>query len=232
MEGAFMEVLTREDLDQLDRELGLDEWDELDYQADLLEELADLTGKELEELAALTGASGIVITRLDNPGRLGAVRRCADCTEPAMTRKGQRGPHPKRCQACTSQRKRWLDSGGSKAREPYKPCCLEWRAAGNRGLCPQHEDSRDETRRWDEAAYFARTLTPAKPPGGFHIWEPRPRGFMSARGPWEGRTRPDVASIDPYRVDSGREWLGANKGWQEPKSLRVVIEGSAHDDTA
>lgn len=163
------------------------------------------------------------------------VRRCADCPEPAMTRKGSRGPEPKRCGPCTAARKRWLDSGGSQPRKPYQACCKGYKDSGKgNGLCPQHEQSRDETREQDqalsvserEAVWLAAQLDGA---AGWHIEGPGlPKGWKSARGPWEGRTRPEVCHLDPFEDDQAREWLTDKREQftdDPPKSNPVLVRG-------
>ena len=81
------------DLEQLDRELGLDE-DPLDdlsedeLRAELLDELAGRLGLDdsrLEELEKFVGISGLVIVCQDEiPSRATVVRKCLDCPEPGQ----------------------------------------------------------------------------------------------------------------------------------------------------
>jgi hypothetical protein len=158
-----------------------------------------------------------------------SVRRCADCTEPAMTRKGDRGPHPRRCEFHTRARKKAQDAGASKPREPYPACCKEWQEdanPGHTGLCPQHEDHRDEIkeqlRRHDiskqEISWLLAQFGAAEEgdgedtcqPDGWHVeGQPQPKGFTSGRGPDEGRTRPDVHHDDPFGFNPGFSWVYA-----------------------
>jgi hypothetical protein len=167
------------------------------------------------------------------------VRRCADCPEPAMARKGSRGPEPKRCEFHTRERKRHQDNGGSKARGAYAACCAEWQADGNpghTGLCPQHEDHRDENREWQARSVTEREINwllqqlghaeTGEIPKGWHLWEPAPKGWKSARGPWEGRTRPDVHHGDPFGDTAAKQWIEGNQeqfAGSKPKSNRVKV---------
>lgn len=159
------------DLEQLDRELGLeedplDEFDELELLAEFAGEL-HLDLARLDELRAFTGISGIAIVYPDDQDRGNAVRKCKDCDNPARPRKSPNGPWPQRCEECTKKRKRFMDSGGSKAREPYKPCCVQWQLdphPSHRGLCQQCRDARMESRKpvsQREAGWLARTLGPS-----------------------------------------------------------------------
>jgi hypothetical protein len=162
------------DLKQLDHELGLDDdpLDDLDdlFDPDEIEFMARDIGEygSLAELEAFIGLPASAVIR-DQSGSH-SIRRCLDCRESAMARKGQRGPHPKRCEKCTAARKRWLDSGGSKARS-YKPCCVEWQLdpdPGHRGLCPQCRSARKESRKPvsdRETAWLVNALGA----GGWHV---------------------------------------------------------------
>jgi hypothetical protein len=161
-------------------------------------------------------------------------RRCAwskdgvRCPAPAELRRGRRGPNPRWCEAHRAERKKYQDNGHSRPRTPYGPCCIEWQMSGQRGLCPQCRQYRDESRptpaadrpgvrrQDDEAAFLAEVFAFAS---GFHIERP-PAGFGSDRGPYEGRTvapKGDLArqvlNADPFSDDSASEWYDANGGW-------------------
>jgi hypothetical protein len=154
------------DLEQLDRELGLDddfdEYDELEMLADRL----SLDRDRLGELEAFIGIAGIVIT--GNPdGKVTAVRKCLDCDQPARPRKSANGRWPVRCELHTKERKRYMVNGGSKAREPYRQCCVTWQMDDNpahTGLCRQCRDARKASHGPvgdREASWLANTLGPS-----------------------------------------------------------------------
>jgi hypothetical protein len=145
-------------------------------------------------------------------------RRCAEkgCKVPARARKGERGPEPKRCDAHAKARKRAQDNGGSDARPQYVRCCLDWQRAGNPGLCPGHQDNRDESRKpvlplsRTEAEWLAGKLGL----GSWHLESPgHIKGWSTNRGPDEGRTRPEVYSGDPFDDDEAARWLAENDSW-------------------
>lgn len=156
-------------------------------------------------------------------------RQCAEpgCTLPPKPRKGQRGPEPKRCEEHTAERARHMADGGSKARRPYPPCCVQWQLdddPGHTGKCPQCRGNRDESVEpampvsVREAEWLGANLGPE----GWHIDALGPvKGWRSNRGPDEGRTRPGVHSQDPYARGDDKEfldddaarWLAGNDHW-------------------
>ena len=163
-------------LRQPDRELDLenDPLDELDNpDLDYLAAKADRMGIDLLDLLEQIEAAEIAVVRAPDLNdrfereRVTAVRKCLDCNEPARPRKSANGPWPKRCQEHTKTRKRFMDAGGSKARAPYRPCCVGWQLdpdPGHRGLCLQCRDARKESRKPvsdRETAWLANTLGPS-----------------------------------------------------------------------
>jgi hypothetical protein len=76
----------------------------------------------------------------------GPFRRCAwvsdpegQCQSAPKDRAGKRGPLPRYCDGHTKARKQWLRKHG-KARDPYKPCCVNWQLdpdPSHTGRCPQ-----------------------------------------------------------------------------------------------
>lgn len=149
-----------------------------------------------------------------------AHRRCATkgCVNDAETRRGPRGPQPRRCTACRVERKREINHRPVKSRTNRPPCCDDGH------LCPQHEQFRDEIRipvlpvSRQEASWLVEQLGTAD---GFHITGPaNPRGWHSYRGPDEGRTRPEIFHADPYGDDGAVSWLDDNNGWHSEKSIQ------------
>lgn len=152
-----------------------------------------------------------------------AVRRCAEkgCRSAAMPRKGTRGPEPKRCEEHTKARIRELKSSPLNPRGDYLPCCRDHQDAGGSGKCQQCKDFREEMR--DQAT---RELNERIVSGlmamfdaeieniGFQIVTPaKPKGWNTDRGPFEGRTRPEVFNADPLRIDHAEAWYSANRRW-------------------
>jgi len=69
--------------------------------------------------------------------------RCPDAAKP---RTGPKGPIPKFCAFHTAEKKREQDRRPRGIRPAYEQCCRDWQAAGNPGLCNQHEVNRDSWR--------------------------------------------------------------------------------------
>lgn len=139
-------------------------------------------------------------------------RRCAEpgCGSPSMPRKGERGPHPKRCEPCTEARERAQRAGHVKPREEYPPCCVE---AGN-ALCAQHEQQRDYNRDFnslpDDVEVDALDALM-----GEEMWhlDCRPFKFSSGTGPDEGRTANLRKRHAEELHDEAAEWIAANPNW-------------------
>jgi hypothetical protein len=213
----------------VDEVAGLDGLDLLtpeEWEAELVQELMNDLGipeDRMEEVQEYIRANGMVVVE----GHAGnyddgphAVRKCLDCPEPAMIRAGTRGPHPKRCALHTAERAKWMANGGSRAREPYLPCCVQYQMdddPGHTGKCPQCRGNRDESREpvypvsKAEAEWLIGNLGPAD---GWHIEGPGPvKGWSTNRGPDEGRTRPDVYHPDMFGDDEANEWLQEHDHW-------------------
>lgn len=153
-------------------------------------------------------------------------RRCAEkgCTADSKPRAGRSGPHPRRCDGHAKARKRAQDNGGSLARPQYLKCCLDHQRAGNPGLCPGHQDNRDESRKpaLPLSATEAEWLAGRLGLGSWHLEDQgHVRGWSSNRGCDVGKTRPEVFNTDPYTKsedgeyvdDDAARWLAQNDRW-------------------
>jgi hypothetical protein len=155
------------DLEQLDKELGLDddpldEWDELESLAEGL----GLDPSWIDDLRQFTGIAGIAVRFDLDKDRVTAVRKCRDCDNPARPRKSPNGPWPQRCDEHTRARKKHMDAGGSKPRPQYRQCCVTWSLDNPPGLklCPQCWDARKASRKpvsQREASWLASRLGPS-----------------------------------------------------------------------
>lgn len=151
-----------------------------------------------------------------------AARRCAEkgCRSAATARNGKTGPHPRRCAEHTAARIRELKKHPRKPRGGYPECCLDHRAAGGTGKCPQCAEWAAE--KWvpvsdlneREVSFLIGALDASRENIGFTVTGPAlPRWWNSDTGPWEGRTAGDVFNADPRRDDTAKGFYGAYRRW-------------------
>jgi hypothetical protein len=149
----------------------------------------------------------------------GAVRRCKEkgCRSAAMTRRGTTGPHPKRCEEHTAERKRQINHHPIKPKVERSECC------DPDHLCEQHEQQRDELR--DQAAKeLARDsafrifglLDAELKQAGIQITLPDdPKFWRTHYGPWEGRTAKEVFNRDLKADNDARAFYAADSAWHK-----------------
>jgi hypothetical protein len=151
-----------------------------------------------------------------------AARRCAEkgCRSAALTRRGDRGPRPRRCAEHTESRRR------ATKHHPVKPKDERYECCDKRKLCRQHRQQRDEFREQsakelalDSASRIFGLLDAELKAAGIQIVIPGegPKFWRTHYGPWEGRTSEKIETPDLEHDKDARAFYGANPGWHKAR---------------